>query len=478
MANQNTEFLGIDKNSGFSLRVLILSVPAGLIFLILALFDILPPILAAVSYICILFFNTVFLMPISTELLQIKKYIQNLAAGVPEAELLKNMTEKETRDLTEAVNSMHKFWVDKTEMLENRTLSDAAVLDTLPDPLLMINKKGIVIGANLAARTLFHTELNNQEFGSFIEDVKFNEALSKVLNQEERHIDLSICLQKLKDKPKFYIRITTLPWFAKGDVVAVISFYDINKALKFEQMQQDFVANASHELRTPLSIITGFVETLQTTAKDDEKARDKFLRVMAEQATYMSALIENLLSLSKIELTVNTPPDGKVNINALIREIKNALELKLKEHQLTFETHFARLPQLVADQAQITQVLQNLMDNAVKYAESGTVVCVNTSKTQSIPKHRYYDVAEGEAVEISISNKGVNIAPADLERLTERFYRLQEHKNKNIKGTGLGLSIAAQIIKRHKGNMLISSENGTTTFKIFLPLALNSSNPL
>ncbi len=472
MANQDTEFLGIDKNSGFSLRVLILSIPAGLIFLILALFDILQPFLAAISYVCILFFNTVFLMPISTELQQIKKYVQNLAEGVPEAELLKNMTEKETRDLTEAVNSMHKFWVDKTEMLENRTLSDAAVLDTLPDPLLMINKQGIVIGANLAARTLFHTELNNQEFCSFISDAKFNDALAKVLNQEMRHIDLSICLQELKNKPKFYIKITALPWFAKGEVVAVISFYDLNRALKFEQMQQDFVANASHELRTPLSIITGFVETLQTTAKDDEKARDKFLHVMAEQAAYMSALVENLLSLSKIELTVNTPPEGKVNINALIREIKNALELKLKENELAFETHFSRLPQIAADHAQITQVLQNLMDNAVKYAERGTTISVRTSKAQSIPKHRYYDVDEGEAIEISVSNKGVSIAPEDLERLTERFYRLQEHKNKNIKGTGLGLSIAAQIIKRHRGNMLISSENGLTTFKVFLPLKL------
>ncbi len=474
MANQNKEFLGIDKNSGFSLRVLILSVPAGLIFLMLGLLDILPPLLASFSYICILFFNTVFLMPMSTEILQIKKYIQDLASGSSESELLKKMTEKETRDLTEAVNSMHKFWVDKTEMLQNRTLSDAAVLDTLPDPLLMVNKSGIVIGANLAARNLFQTDLNNKNFPDFVEEEKLKEALKKVLEQKARHVDLSICLQNLKNKPKFYIRISTLPWFAKGDVVAVLSFYDINKALKLEQMQQDFVANASHELRTPLSIIAGFIETLQTTAKDDEKAREKFLRVMSEQASYMSALVENLLSLSKVEMSVNTLPAGKVNINALIREIKNALELKIKENRLTFETHFARLPQFTADEAQVTQVLQNLLDNAVKYALPETTVSVTTVKAPSIPPHRYYDVAEGEAVAISIVNQGVTIAPEDLERLTERFYRLQEHKNKNIKGTGLGLSIAAQIVKRHKGNLLITSEHGTTTFTVYLPLCLNT----
>lgn len=474
MVNQDKEFLGIDKDSGFSLRVLILSVPAGLIFLILALFDILPPLLAAGSYVCILFFNTVFLMPMSVEIQQIKKYIQNLSAGVSEESLLENMTEKETRDLTEAINSMHKFWVDKAEMLENRTLSDAAVLDTLPDPLVMVNKNGIVIGANLAARMLFLSDLNNKEFQPFVNDAKFSEALTQVLSQKTRRADLTVCLNELKSKPKFYVRISVLPWFAKGEVVAVSSFYDLNKALKFEQMQQDFVANASHELRTPLSIIAGFVETLQTTAKDDEKARDKFLKVMAEQTAYMSALIENLLSLSKIELTINTLPEEKVSVNAVIREIENALELKVKEQHLRVKTKFARLPQITADSRQITQVLQNLLDNAVKYAKPETEISVITSKAEAIPPHKYYDVAEGQAVEISIANAGGTIAPADLERLTERFYRLQQHKNQNIKGTGLGLAIAAQIIKRHRGNMVITSENGVTTFKVYLPLVLKA----
>lgn len=474
MISQDKEFLGIDKDSGFSLRVLILSVPAGLIFLILALFDILPPILAAGSYVCVLFFNTVFLMPMSVELQQIKKYIQNLSSGTSEESLLSQMTEKETRDLTEAINSMHKFWIDKAEMLENRTLSDAAVLDTLPDPLIMINKDGIVIGANLAARTLFSSDLNNKAFLPLINDAKFGEALMQVLTQKARRADLTVCLTELKNKPKFYVRISTLPWFAKGEIVAVSSFYDLDKALKFEQMQQDFVANASHELRTPLSIISGFVETLQTTAKDDEKAREKFLKVMGEQTSYMSALIENLLSLSKIELTLNTLPQEKVRINEIIRELLNALELKVKEQGVKIKNKFVRLPQITADGHQVTQVLQNLLDNAVKYAKPETEISVTTAKAQSIPPHRYYDVAEGEAVEISITNEGVTIAPSDLERLTERFYRLQQHKNQNIKGTGLGLSIAAQIIRRHRGNMVVTSQNGVTVFKVYLPVALKA----
>ena len=260
--------------------------------------------------------------------------------------------------------------------------------------------------------------------------------------------------------------------FTKGEVIAVISFYDLHKALQLEQMQQDFVTNASHELRTPLSIIAGFIETLQTTARDDEKAREKFLRIMQEQTSYMSALIENLLSLSKIELTVNTPPQDKVSVNAVIREIKSALEIKLKGQRLALSSRFARLPRISADEHQITQVLQNLLDNAVKYAAPDSVITVVTAKAPAVPKHKYYEVAEGEAVEISISNTGVTIPAEDLERLTERFYRLQEHKNKNIKGTGLGLSIAAQIIKRHRGNLVITSQNGLTTFAVYLPVAL------
>ena len=180
MINQDDEFLGVDKNSGFALRVIILSIPAGLIFLILGLCDILSTPLAALSYICILFFNTVFLMPISTELQQIKKYILSLSSGASEEKELSNLTEKETRDLTAAINSMHKFWVAKTGTLENRTLSDAAVLDTLPDPLMMINQSYNVIGANLAARRLFETDLNGKDIKNFIQDTKFNTTLSKV----------------------------------------------------------------------------------------------------------------------------------------------------------------------------------------------------------------------------------------------------------------------------------------------------------
>ena len=311
------ELLGIDKNSGFATRVLILSIPAGSIFFLLAIFNILDVSLALYAYISVIFFNVIFLMPISTEIQQIKKYISQLSTGTTEDTLLENLTEKETQNLITAINSMHKFWSTKTETLENRTLSDAAVLDTLPEPLFMISKDGIVIGANLAARKLLNLDLNGLDFITTINDEKFKNSLSKVLNGQSRKEDLNLNLINLKNKPKMYVQITTLPWFTKGEIVAVVSFYDLSKALQLEKLQQDFVANASHELRTPLSVIAGFIETLQTSAKDDEKAREKFLHIIQEQTSYMTSLIENLLSLSKIELSLNTPPIEKANIKSV-----------------------------------------------------------------------------------------------------------------------------------------------------------------
>ncbi len=469
MLNED-ELLGIDKNSGFATRVLILSIPSGSIFLLLAIFNVLDVALALYSYISVIFFNVIFLMPISTELQQIKKYIAKLSTGVTEDELLNNLTEKETQNLITAINSMHKFWTDKTENLENRTLSDAAVLDTLPDPLFMISKEGSIIGANLAARNLFKEEINNLDFITLISDEKLKIALSNVLNGISRKEDLNLNLLNIKNKPKVYVQISTLPWFTKGEIVAVVSFYDLSKALQLEQMQRDFVSNASHELRTPLSIISGFIETMLTSAKNDEKAKEKFLHIVQEQTNYMTSLIENLLSLSKIDLTLNNPPTEKISLNNIIKEISAAHNIKLKNNNLNIITKFARIPQVIGDQSQLTQVFQNLIDNAIKYAIPNTDIKITTSKVSQIPPHRYYDVKETEAIKISFANYSTPIAKEDLERLTERFYRLQSHKNQNIKGTGLGLAIVSQIIKRHLGNMTISSKDNLTEFSVYIPI--------
>lgn len=258
--------------------------------------------------------------------------------------------------------------------------------------------------------------------------------------------------------------------------MAVISLYDMTKAMKIEKMQSDFVANASHELRTPLSIISGFIETLQTTAKDDEEAREKFLKIMSEQAEYMSALIENLLSLSKIEMSQDQKPDEPTDVKKLINEVAQALSLKAKEREINIKTEIDKdFPkEIIADSRQVKQVIQNLADNAIKYGLSQSDVTIKACMAEKIPLSKSFKVAKGKAVAISVNNKGPKISPENLARLTERFYRLQEHKDLNIKGTGLGLAIAKHIILRHKGNLTVNSTsyNGTT-FTIYLPIEQN-----
>ena len=219
-------------------------------------------------------------------------------------------------------------------------------------------------------------------------------------------------------------------------------------------------------MRTPLAIISGFIETLLTTAKGDEAAQEHFLKIMQDQAAYMSSLIENLLSLSKIELTQDQRPDEKTDIAKIIEDVQQALSLRAAEREITLRT--------TADSHQIKQVIQNLTDNAIKYGLSKSVITIKAHLVDSIPGSKSVNVAEGKAVAIAINNKGPKISPENMARLTERFYRMQEHKDLNIRGTGLGLSIAKQIIIRHHGNITVTSTsyNGTT-FTVYLPCEQN-----
>ena len=462
----------IERDSRFVARILFLSVPSALVFMVLALLELISPLLAVVSLASVVIFNLLMLFPITFELQQIKKYVSNLAAGGDFDERSMSLSEKDAREIVNAVNAMHSFWAYKNDALEAQTISDTAVLDSLPDPIMMIDRAGNILGANLSARTLFGKNITDKNVEKLFPSNNFNNAVSKVLNKESKSENLIFYIQKPSSQ-KLYAHIKQLPWLSKGRAVAVISIYDMTKSLKIEKMQSDFVANASHELRTPLSIISGFIETLQTTAKNDAKARDQFLKIMKEQAEFMSALIENLLSLSKIELIQDQRPDEKVDVLEIAEDVAESLSQKAAERKINIKINFDdNVPDITADKAQVRQLLQNLTDNAIKYGVSQSDVSIHISKTDAIPPAKSHKVARGQAVAISVNNKGAKISTEDLTRLTERFYRMQTHKDLNIKGTGLGLSIAKQIILRHRGNLMVTSTsyNGTT-FTIYLPIS-------
>lgn len=470
MANTPKKAVTLEKNMRFVDRVLLLSLPIAFIFILLVATNILTASLAVISYATCVIFNIIFLFPITYELQQLKQYITNLSLG---QEVDKNnliLEENESKEIVNAVNAMHKFWAEKNDVLEAQTLSDTAVLDTLPDPLMMLDENGIISGANLAARTMFGKNIREKSIDKIINSNNFIEAVNRILRGESETESIIFYVSKPIDQ-KLYAHVKKLPYVSHGNTVAVIAIYDLTKAMKIEKMQSDFVANASHELRTPLAIISGFIETLQTSAKNDKDAQDKFLGIMKEQADYMSALIENLLSLSKIELMQDNLPNEKTDIIKIIEEVSNALSIKAKSNNVEIQTFINDdVPEIIADRNQIKQVIQNLTDNAIKYGTPNSDIIIKLEVVEKIPTTPNLKIQKGPAIAISINNKGPKISEDNLARLTERFYRMQEHKDKNIKGTGLGLSIAKQIIVRHRGNITVKSNAYSgTTFTIYLP---------
>lgn len=462
--------LGLEKDSSFSTRVIILSLPSAVVFTLLTSLNIVSPLVSLFCYIIIIFFNMFSLFPLSYEMQSLKQYIYSLANEQENSSRL-NLSERDAQKIADAVNSIHRFWTSKAESLEAQTMSDAAVLDTLPDPILMLDSEGGITGCNISARSLLGEDIIGRNIDSIFNVNIFINSVEKVLKNVSSSESL-VFHAGGKINKRIYTHITKLPWYSKGRAVAVISLYDISKAMSLEKMQSDFVANASHELRTPLSVISGFIETLQTTAKDDNEAREAFLDIMKEQADYMANLIENLLSLSKLEMAQDKELKDKVNISETIDDVTQALKIRAFHHSVNLKIHEqGRIPKIEGDKQEIHQILQNLLDNAIKYAQENSEVTVDIKTVPEIPAGSGQNVASGKAVSIAINNKGPKIAKEDLSRLTEKFYRMQIHKDMKIRGTGLGLSIAKQIILHHHGNLTVTSTtyNGTT-FTVYLPV--------
>lgn len=456
----------------FAKRVLLLSLPSAALFFTLVMFDCLSTSIALICYIFTLISNIFLLFPISSELQVLRNYIESLANGKTEGHNIV-LSEKDTKDLAQAITSIHRLWTSKADTLEAQALSDAAIFDTIPDPILMLDGEGNITGSNLAARRLLGDNINTVNIDRLFSTNIFISSIDKILKDKSDSERLVFHAPEYNNR-QIFAHITKLPHQAKSRSVAVISLYDISKAMSLEKMQSDFVANASHELRTPLSVISGFIETLQTTAHDDEDARDAFLGIMKEQAEYMSALIEDLLSLSRLEMGQNKELKDKIDLHEVIDDITQALKIKAFQHSINIKIcELTRIPKIIGDNQQVHQVLQNLLDNAIKYAPENSEVTIELKAVPEIPAKPGQNVASGRAVSIAFNNKGQKINKEDLARLTEKFYRMQIHKDMKIKGTGLGLSIAKQIVLHHRGNLTVSSTSYKgNTFTVYLPVKL------
>jgi len=328
--------------------------------------------------------------------------------------------------------------------------------EALPDPCFVLDRRGIVRFVNASAADAFPIR-PGEPLASRLRIPELIAAFERVAGGEG------------PERVEFSQRVPTERWFAAwfarldtdagGDFVVLI-LDDLSERRRIDRIRVDFVANASHELRTPLASLAGFIETLQGAARDDQTARERFLAIMHEQATRMSRLIDDLLSLSRIELKVHVKPSDPVDLVPVLNHVTEALEPLARELDVAIEAALPDEPAIiVGDRDELIQVFENLIENAIKYGQSGkrVVVAIERPGAETGPT-------------VTVRDFGPGIAEEFLPRLTERFYRIDVEASRQHRGTGLGLAIVKHILARHGARLVIESRPGEgAVFTVIFP---------
>jgi len=333
------------------------------------------------------------------------------------------------------------------------------LIEAIVEPILIV-AEGRVGHANLPARTLLGGHIIGEDVRLAIRHPAAAERLTNLRATGNGPINL-VGLGTLDQR--WEMRVTTM-----SDGRRVVHLIDQTGSYAAERMRVDFVANASHELRTPLASILGFIETLgDDKAGADAQVRARFLKVVFDEARRMQRLVEDLISLSRIEAEKYRVPATEVDLQRLMEEVHAELADTHDNRGEDLVTDIeAEVPHVIGDRAQLSQVLHNLIGNAMKYGRRGTPVVSRLWKDQT------------GMVRISVSDEGEGIAPEHLPRLTERFYRVDAGRSRSLGGTGLGLAIVKHIIERHRGRLDITSVVGKgTTASILLPAAPAIATP-
>ncbi len=347
------------------------------------------------------------------------------------------------------------------EGLRAELATEQALLEHLPDPVILFGPDRNIRRLNLEARTILGAGAS-----ALLRMPAFRAALDQaVTDGTEATVDLTLPVRVARE---LHVRILPVG-AAQNQLLALLS--DRTRERAVERMRADFVANASHELRTPLASLIGFIETLQGPAADDPAAQHRFLGIMAEQGQRMNRLIDDLLSLSRIELIEHVAPSGRVDLAALAETIAAGLAPLFTARKVTLDAQLdGGLPSIVGDRDQLGQVLQNLLENAIKYGRDGGAIHVDA---------RLVRRAGIDGVAIRVRDEGAGIPALHIPRLTERFYRVNTRRSREVGGTGLGLAIVKHIVNRHRGQLRIESIEGEgTTVTIWLPTARESSREL
>lgn len=337
------------------------------------------------------------------------------------------------------------------------------MLSGMPEPVMLLDQAERVVLANESAEALFGASLAGE---SLVRVVRWPEVLSvtsAALNERK----MGEAVFQTTGGTQITYRVVASPISINsenGGPAVFLSLRDVSHIEEAERMRSDFVANVSHELRSPLTALSGFIETLKGPASDDDEARERFLDIMEREAGRMERLIDDLLSLSKIEVNRHVRPSERVDLTALINDVRAGLDHKLAKDNAEIKYELVNHPvPVLGDHDQLIQIFQNLVENAVKYAGEAPVT-VRQTLLESAPG------VLGKAVRIDVIDEGSGIAPEHLPRLTERFYRVDIGRSRGAGGTGLGLAIVKHIVNRHRGRLEIRSKLGEgSTFSVVLP---------
>ena len=330
--------------------------------------------------------------------------------------------------------------------------------DMLDEGLLLTDSAGVVLSANQAARRLFHGEIIGVPIFDLINDSGFDDLFRKAA-LEQVELEMPYHPKDETIHREFKLRLKRL-----GDGPVALLFLDMTRQKNLEIVRRDFVANVSHELRSPLTSLAGFVETLLGGEVPDEAMRTRFLTIMDEEAKRMSRLIDDLLSLSRVEVDEHILPDDQVKLLDVMLMVRDSLTGRASQRGMAINISDQRAdqtqnPVMLGSFDEMTEVFVNIVENAIKYGYENTDIEISMFEVSS------------NRLQIDVTNHGEGIEQRHLPRLTERFYRVDKARSRQIGGTGLGLAIVKHIVNRHRGSLSVTSTlKDATTFSVIVPL--------
>jgi two-component system, OmpR family, phosphate regulon sensor histidine kinase PhoR len=347
-----------------------------------------------------------------------------------------------------------------------------SLIGGLPGPAIVLDRDGRVIAFNAAASAIAPALRRGEPALITLRMPELVDAIRRAT------------ATRTAQRVEFFERVPLDRWFeafvtpvklasadARPDIL-LMTFNDLTPLRRVEEMRADFIANASHELRTPLAALLGFIETLQGTAKDDPVARAKFLTIMQGQATRMARLIDDLLSLSRIELNAHLQPNTPLDLAPIVRQVADGLQTLARDREVVIKVVAPPDALIVlGDRDELIRALENLVENALKYGAAGKRIDITLTRGQTR--------AGVQEVRVAVRDYGPGIAPEHLPRLTERFYRVDVADSRAQGGTGLGLALVKHVLNRHGGRLNIESTPGAgASFTMHLPLHTANSRQI